>query len=433
MQTTKKNLNIIAQITASGYGAIAGIRLSGNDVRKYCQDFFNIKILKARYAYYIKSSIDDLILIYYKAPNSYTGEDVIELFCHGNQNIVELLINSFLRSYDIRTANPGEFTKRAFLNSKMDLVQAESVIDLINSSSELLIKNQKSILEGSLSSKYLAIKSDLLNLVIEAEMELEFEEDSVFNFKKAKEIINKIYYDVEGLVNIYSKYKDKINEILICIVGIPNVGKSSLFNALIKENRAIVHEKAGTTRDYIEAKFKLGTYNINLVDTAGLRDKDIGSVEQIGIENTNKLISKAIFLIEVFDNDSFTPIRKDSIYIRNKLDLKKDKDFIKELIYVSAKEEENINFIYNKIKEKLDLEFKSFDETKQFISLRQYELLKVMLSILKNISIELEKELEIDIVSVELASSIDIINDILGIEARDEILDSLFSKFCVGK
>lgn len=424
--------NIIAEITPKGIGGVSGLRLSGKDVNFFCEKLFNIKITKIRYSYFFKTKYDDLILIYYKAPNSYTGEDSVEIFCHANPQIVSNIINAFIKNFDIRISGPGEFTKRAYLNSKMDLVQAESVIDIITQSSKKAISSKMHVLRGSLSTIFENIKKDLITFCVDGEMEIEFEEDSMFDYSAALIFINKVVNELNDLIIVYDRFEELAKSINVCIIGKPNVGKSTLFNLLIKENRALIDSVPGTTRDYIESKLSLGDYNISLIDTAGLRDNPSSSVEEMGINTTKHLIENALFLIEVTDEDEFVPLNENSIIIRNKSDLLND-SINPKFVYTSAISGTGISQVYDKIIERLDMYYSKFDEDKLLVTLRQKKLIFELIKVFNEIKVELEKEVGIDVISVFFSRAINVLDEILGVEINTEILDNLFSKFCIGK
>lgn len=435
---TNRDLNIfediIAEMTPKGLGAVSGLRLSGKNVKTYAESVFLVKIKKPRFSYFIKNSLDDVLLNYYKGPNSYTGEDVVEIFCHGNPSIVSNILNKFILDFNIRVALPGEFTKRAYLNSKLDLPQAEAVMDLINSNSKILLENKKDILNGGLSKLFNEIKEEILNLSSESEVELEFDEDYFFDKEKAKNILLKVLEKTENLINSYYRFEELSKELLVCIVGEPNVGKSSLFNSMLHEERALVDSAPGTTRDYIEAKLILDSYTISLIDTAGLRENPSSNVEGFGIENTKKLISKATTILEVTDRDDYKPIFKNSIVVRNKLDLlgsgfKTNPN----MLYISVKNRTGIKELFNKIIEKLNKDFQNFSNDTYLITLRQKSVLIEFKKLLSDFILELEKSNFSELYSHYFSSLLILLDELLGKTIKTEILDTVFSKFCVGK
>jgi tRNA modification GTPase len=281
------------------------VRLSGKDARSITEKIFNTQIKKTRTAYFIRTDIDDVVLIYYQAPASYTGEDVCEIFCHGNPFIVSTIIDKItsLKDHRTRLAEPGEFTKRAYLNDKMDLVQAETVAEIINAKNEKSLKIRNRMLKGDLSYKLNKIKNKLLSISSLMELEIDFEEEraGVFNKQEAVKELEELVNQIESVLSSSSHMEIFTKDIMVAIVGDTNVGKSSLFNNLVGKQRSIVHHIPGTTRDYIESTVNLGNFSVLFVDTAGFRSDPSSQVELEGIKRTSNLSDTALFIIEVFD------------------------------------------------------------------------------------------------------------------------------------
>ena len=432
--------NIIAEISPIGKGAVSAIRLSGKDSRLISETIFNTKIEKPRMAYFLRSEIDDLVLIYYKAPASYTGEDICEIFCHGNPLIVNNIIDSIvsLKEYKVRLAQPGEFTKRAYLNNKMDLIQAESVADIINSSSEISIKLRNKVLKGELSNKINKIKEELLSISGLAELEIDFEEEKagVFDSRKTKTQIKDIIDDVDLMIDSSSQIERATKDITVAIVGDTNVGKSSLFNSLIGKQRSIVHHVPGTTRDYIESVVSMDGFNILFIDTAGFRTDTECQVELEGIKRTIDLGDAAFFVIEVFDADNYVFKYEKSLKVRNKVDIKKPEKQIDEVIYISAKTGEGLKELKENIIRTLVYDLGLDDKrTHEFmLSKRQNLLLKKLKEELCQIIQSIDLGAYVDAVSYLLRQAVLLINDLLGKEQNnDETIEDVFSKFCIGK
>jgi tRNA modification GTPase len=434
-----KSVNIIAEITPIGKAAVSAIRLSGKDVKTLVKKVFNFNIKIPRKSYFLKTEIDDVLIVFYKGPSSYTGEDVCEIFCHGNQIIVSKIIDNFLnqKKYKIRTAEPGEFTKRAFFNDKLDLIQAEAVEKIINENSYFLLQYRKNNLQGDFSKEIKKIKEILLNIAVNAELEIDFQEQDNFLFdgKKSKKKLLIILKKIDFLLNSFKNLEKASKDLKVAIVGPPNVGKSSLFNAFIHEERAIVDKTAGTTRDYLEADMVLKDLNIKLIDTAGIRKKTESDIEEKGIKKTREIINKASICVEVLDSNNSTFKIKNSIKVQNKIDKRKIKDKKTSVLYVSAKEKQGLDKLKNKIYDKLIKKIKIDGNRKDFytITKRQESYLldfkKVILKLVNKID-----DIEVDVVGFLIREAVDVIDEMTGDNYKDDkILDKLFSNFCIGK
>ncbi|MBT8310191.1 MAG: tRNA uridine-5-carboxymethylaminomethyl(34) synthesis GTPase MnmE, partial [Flavobacteriaceae bacterium] len=309
------NDTIIALATPAGSGAIAVIRLSGDSAIKICDANFRSvsgKILAEEDTHTIhlghimdgERVIDEVLVSVFKNPQSYTGEDVIEISCHGSPYIQQEVIQLFLRK-GCRTANPGEFTLRAFLNGKLDLSQAEAVADLIASDSEASHQIAIQQMRGGFSNEIKMLREELMNFASLIELELDFAEEDVefANRKQFQDLITRITEVLKRLIDSFAVGNVIKNGIPIAIVGEPNVGKSTLLNALLNEEKAIVSEIAGTTRDAIEDEISIGGINFRFIDTAGIREtKDV--VESIGIKRTFEKIEQAQVIIYLFDAET---------------------------------------------------------------------------------------------------------------------------------
>lgn len=434
-----KSINIIAEITPIGKAAVSAIRVSGKAAKNLIKNIFNFKIKEPRKSYFLKTDIDDILLVFYKGPFSYTGEDVCEIFCHGNQIIVNKIIDKFLnqKKYKIRIAEPGEFTKRAFFNDKLDLIQAEAVEKIINENSYLLLKYRKNNLQGDFSKEIKNIKESLLNIAVNAELEIDFQEQDNFLFdsKKAKKELLRILKKIDYLLSSFKNLEKVSKEIKVAIVGSPNVGKSSLFNAFIHEERAIVDETAGTTRDYLEADLVLKDINLKLIDTAGIRKRTDSKIEDKGIKKTQEIIDKVTLCIEVLDNNKNSFKIQKAIKVQNKIDKRKIRDKKTNVFYVSTKTKEGLDKLKNSIYERLIKNIKIEDNRKDFYTITKRQ--ETYLLDFKKVITKLLKELEnidVDAVSFLLREAVDIIEEMTGDNLKnDKILDKLFSNFCIGK
>lgn len=436
----KKVSNIVAEITPSGRGAVSGIRISGPDARVIVETLFNIQLNKERFSYYIKHKIDELILCYYKTPASYTGEDVCEFFCHGNPVIVNSVIEELLsiKTYPVRVAKPGEFTKRAYLNGKIDLLQAEAVLDVINSSTQKALELNSKTLNGALSSIAQDIKRSLVEIAILTELEIDFQEEtpSFFNHETVLPIVEEICLKLDRILSSFRSVSKLSGLIRILIIGRANVGKSSLFNSILEYERSIVHHLPGTTRDYIEAELFFGSFQALLTDTAGLRNEYDCDVEQKGAKRVRELLDTATLLIEVSDTDCFSSDPKKSIFVRNKADLDPIEKKVEGVFYTSAKSGDGVlelkKEIENKLGKILNIDDKRGDAF--LLNKRQEQALLELKNIVTMLKRELELKNNIDIISFVNKEAITAMDKFTGaVTATDNILDELFSRFCIGK
>ncbi len=452
---------IVAQSTPVGNGGIGIIRISGNKsfiLSKYILNktpknrYANFCLFKNKYG----KIIDQGISIYYKSPNSFTGEDILEIQCHGGQKIIEIIIKNILnlKISNIRLALPGEFTKRAFLNNKIDLLQAESINNLIKANSEHQINILTNILKGSYSKKINNILNIINNILIILEKEINFSEHNIKNKYKLK-IKNKIKYINNNINILYKKFN--INYIYkqgikIIIVGPPNVGKSSLMNKITNYKNSIVTNIPGTTRDIIKDFVNINNIKIEILDTAGIHEtKNI--IEKIGIKKIFHELktSRIIIYIENAENNSFKNIIKNFnnlfktkkyhtiILIRNKIDLTNEKEKIYKiknyfLINLSIKKSIGINLLFKLIKKKIkclnniEYDFHIQEKNIQLIKKTKYSIKKIK----KYFS---NKYLSLDIIKYEFYSIIKYLSKILGKKkfTSDKIINDVFNNFCIGK
>ncbi len=447
----KNRDTIVAISTPIGYGAIGILRLSGENALNIATSHFKTKgDIKQRYAHYGTfldeegKVLDEGILIYYKSPNSYTGEDMVEINLHGNPLILKRALEVIIKS-GARLAEPGEFTKRAFLNGKLDLTQAEAVNEIISAKSELALKNAISQLRGELSSIIKPLREELLNLLALVEADIDFSEEDipVIEREEIYKVIDKVVDKIEELLSTYKKGNILREGIRLAIVGKPNVGKSSLFNALVGKDRSIVTDIPGTTRDYVEEILTIGGIPVTLVDTAGIRETE-DEIEKKGVERSWARVSEADIILFVFDlsqgiTDEDISIYKsvkdkDVIIVGNKLDLSVKRPLEnfdgKSIIMVSALTKEGILELEKVILSRVgavDL------GQKICISLRHAELLKESLISLKDFKRNLEEGIGMEIAVVELKNAINKLSEITGEITTEDILANIFSKFCIGK
>jgi len=455
---------IVAISTPSGTGGIAVIRLSGKKSLAILKSIFqrihnkNINEIKTHIMYrgYIKdnkySRIDDVLAVYMKAPNSYTGENIVEIHSHGGYIVPKLVLEKCIQG-GARTANPGEFTLRAFLNGKMDLAQAESVADIIDSQTKKALKQSQLQLEGILSREINTHKETMLELLAEIEANVDFPEEEIdpivkeTMLRKSGNIINKI----KNLVSTFSEGQIIKNGISACIIGRPNVGKSSLLNCLLKKDRAIVSDLPGTTRDFIEETIDINGLPLRLIDTAGIRIT-ADSIEYSGINITKQKIDQAELIIAVLDSgselaeDDFEVLsfldKSSYVIVLNKSDLpavisKSDlPGHIKKnsTINISAKNDTNIDKLKDKIY-KTALGNKNHTDTSDIVisELRHKDSLEQALDSMSRFKRALETNESPEYLSVDLRYALDKMGEITGEITTEDVLGRIFSKFCIGK
>jgi tRNA modification GTPase len=458
------NDTICAISTPPGLGAISVIRLSGPNAVEISKKIFHPKdkdvdiSLVASHTVHFgnigdsKGLLDDVLLTIFREPHSYTGEDVIEISCHGSPYIQQKLIELLLEQ-GLRLANPGEFTLRAFLNGKFDLSQAEAVADLIasqsKSSHDLAIKQMR----GGFSKKIKILRSKLVDFTSLIELELDFSEENV-EFASRPEL-TKLLIELEDeialLIKSFSTGNVIKNGIPVTIIGKPNVGKSTLLNTILNEEKAIVSEIPGTTRDAIEDTIVIGEYQFRFIDTAGLRTS-VDRIESMGIERTWEKIHQASVILYVFDAtvDSFEDLMlalsefkeisdnsKKLILIGNKADKLKRlpsgfKDFVElETIFVSAKRKENIHLIAESLLKSVKAE--NLSGSPVVSNTRHFEALQNALTSIQAVHDGLHSGLSPDLLTVDIRKALHHLGEITGDITSEEILGNIFSRFCIGK
>lgn len=437
---------IIALATPPMKGALAVIRISGDNVLEIVQKCFKGKIKgshQVSYGYIVDpithEKIDEVLLTYFKGPRSYTGEDSIEISCHGSMLIVDQIISLFL-SQGIRMAERGEFTSRAYFNGRIDLVQAEAVNEMINSETKEAKQLALYSLTGETSSLLTPIKNSLADILSLIEVNIdypEYEDIEVVTEEKIENDVGGILSTLNEIIKEGESAKIIKDGIKVALVGRPNVGKSSLLNALVNEEKAIVTSIPGTTRDIVEGKINLNGLVISLLDTAGIREAD-NEVEKIGIDRSRKSIEDADLVILVLEADKITDediilmkmIKdKKSITIYNKKDLvdKLDED----KIYISAKDKD-ISRLLNEIKKMFSLD-KINELSPSLCSAREIGLLKKAQQDLIQALEENKMGLSLDLVSIGIKAAYDDIKNILGEEISVDLSSEIFARFCVGK
>lgn len=452
---------IAAISTSPGIGGIGIVRMSGEECFEILNKIFkpktnsDIKAYTMKYGNIINPKtneiIDEVLVSYFISPKSYTTENMCEINSHGSQVVMKKILELCLEN-GANLAEPGEFTKKAFLNGRIDLSQAEAVIDLINSKTEKEAESSIKQLEGFLSKEILKIKKDILDLLTEIEVSIDYPEyddiEEVTN-NKAIEKLNNIKNALENLENSYKNGKIIREGIKTAIIGTPNAGKSSLLNAILKEDRAIVTEYEGTTRDTIEEYISVYGIPLKIIDTAGIRNaKD--EVEKIGIEKSREIANSSDLIIAIFDSSKKLSSEdleilelvkdKNTIIVINKIDLgkieielDKIKNINKPIIKISAKNKEGIENLYEQIKDLFSLNDINIGDENIITNVRHLELIKRARQSALNAIDTINNQLPIDIISINIKDIIEALNTITGENATEDLINDIFSKFCLGK
>jgi tRNA modification GTPase len=444
---------IAAIATAPGPAAISLIRISGKESLKIAKRFFSGKIeaYKSHTVHFGKildldgKIVDSVLLTLMIAPHSYTGEDSIEVSCHGGMLITKKVYETIIKA-GARPANPGEFTLRAFLNKKIDLVQAEAVQALISASNELALKAAERQLEGALSNTILSLQKELIDIAAIIEAWVDFPEEDL-EFLSQEELIKrlkKIKERLEKLAQTFYEGKILFEGTTLAIIGTPNVGKSSLMNALCQKERSIVTPIPGTTRDTVEEKVIIGELHCHLIDTAGIR-KSSEPVEEEGIKRSKKAFSEADLILLILDasrklqtddlNILQETIPEKTIVIWNKIDLVSSPPKLNfpHLLHISVKEELGLDELKQKI---TNLIWKGNSPSKEEAVLTKVRHKNAIEEALKSCldSIEgMEKNLSAELIASDVRHCLNSLSSIIGHEVTEDILSSIFSRFCIGK
>ncbi len=428
-----------------GRSATATIRISGKKTKTVLHKLTSgkIKLLKHKYSHVLgiynknNSLIDNVVVTFFEGPNSYTGYDLVEIHTHGNPVIINRVYNALL-DFGLRVADPGEFTRTAYLNNKIDLIQAESVLSLINSNTKEGVNLSLNNISGTLSAKTTQMRADIINSLGFVEYELDISETNTQKetITKTHKSIQKLLFETEELISTAKYARLKTIGARVVIYGKPNVGKSTLFNSLLKYERSIVTNIAGTTRDTIEEITTVGNHSVVFIDTAGIRTTD-NPIEKLGVVRTQEKINEADLSINIITKQPKTSIKKtkNSLTVLNKIDVLKKTQLSKlktnkNIICVSAKNKTGLPKLLKNINQKLDLRTQNKSEN-QVTSIRQEQSLKQIQRELKEALENKEKNLEI--IAHHLGQAIKEFDNLLGKTSPDDILESVFSNFCVGK
>ena len=459
---------IIALATPSGSGAIAIIRLSGPNAITIASNHFESisgKILGKQKSHtihlgYIKDSsavLDQVLISIFKNPHSYTGEDIIEISCHGSPYIQQQIIQLFLRN-GCRTADAGEFTLRAFLNGKMDLSQAEAVADLISSDNAASHQIAVQQMRGGFSNEIKNLRAELLNFASLIELELDFSEEDVefADRTQFKELLTRIQKVLKSLIDSFAVGNVIKNGIPVAIVGEPNVGKSTLLNAFLNEERALVSDIAGTTRDTIEDEIAIGGIGFRFIDTAGIRETE-DVIEGMGIKRTFEKIEQAQVILLLVDGSKliaddqklknividYEKIKnqnpqKPLVLLINKADTLSEVDkenighYLNNINYLSAKTGEGVEELKNSLLEFVNTGALRNNET-IVTNTRHYNSLLKALEEIEKVQIGMKEDLSSDLMAIDVREALYHLGEITGQVTNDELLGNIFANFCIGK
>lgn len=449
------NDTICAISTALGVGAISIIRVSGDDAIDIVNKIFDKDLTKKEshtinygHIVYKGEIIDEVMVSIMKSPKTFTKEDIVEINSHGGVAVTNKVLEILLLE-GVRLAEPGEFTKRAFLNGRIDLVEAESIMDLIESKTETSRKLAISGMEGKVSKLVKDIIDNLVKVNANIEVNIdypEYEDIEIVTKEKIEEMSKYINKELTKLLNESENgklIKDGINTL---ILGRPNVGKSSILNKLIEEDKAIVTSVAGTTRDIVEGQIRVNGILLNIIDTAGVREtEDI--VEKIGVEKSLSLVNDADLIILVFSNNEkltdedkklleYTKEKKRIIVI-NKIDLENNLDISnlknERIVKISALKDSGIENLKNEINDMFNLEEINLRDFTYLSNSRQISLVKKAVEISKNLEDALNNDVPIDLLEIDIKEICEILGEIIGESYDDKLIDTLFSNFCLGK
>lgn len=466
MENTAKQYQeetISAVCTALGEGAIGIIRISGENALAAGEAIFKVASGRKLADYPVNtlvyghvydtdgSMVDEVMAVYMRGPHSYTAEDVVEIQCHGGVRSLQKIL-SLSYAAGARPAEPGEFTKRAFLNGRIDLVQAEAVMDIIKSRSDAALKVAVRQQEGQLSSEVRGLRKELLDVIVNLEAVIDYPEDDIeeMTFASVLDSVNKTAEGVNKLLANAHTGKILREGLRVAIIGKPNVGKSSFLNCLLKEDRAIVSEYAGTTRDVIEEQFLLGGIPIVLADTAGIRETE-DYVERIGVEKSRRILNEAELAIVVLDGSA--PLTEEDFEI---LELVKGRSYViiinksdlgsaniknslngefknAPVIELSAKTGEGLDVFTGWLQKFVYGNDKHLGDGIYVQNARHENLLKNSLASMQDALNAAEAQMPYDCIMIDLRNAAGFLGEITGDTVRDEIINEIFSKFCIGK
>lgn len=455
---------IAAISTAPAIGGIGIVRMSGKNCFEVLEKIFkpknpetieNITGYRIKYGTIVNPEtnrvVDEVLVSYFKCPKSYTAENMCEINSHGGIVVLREILELCLKN-GAELAKPGEFTERAFLNGRIDLTQAEAIIDIINAKSTREAQESANQLEGYLSRKINEIREKIMDIMVNIEANIDYPEYDVeeVSNKDAENKLKEIENELIKLSKTFENGKILKEGVKIAIIGSPNAGKSSLLNSMLKEERAIVTDIAGTTRDIIEEQISIEGIPFKVIDTAGIRDaKD--KIEQIGIEKSKKAANEADVILAVFDssvplNDEDREIlnllkHKKSIIVLNKTDLKQIvnneckeiQDVNTEVINISLKNNEGLERIYESLVKMFNLNQINLDNELTITNIRHQELINKAIESTRMALNDLNNSMPIDIISINIKEILEHLGEITGDNVSEDIIKSIFAKFCLGK
>jgi tRNA modification GTPase len=449
---------IVAIATPQGIGAIGVIRLSGYNAITIINELFPSKNLAQQLSHTLhvgllkenSKVIDEVVISLFKNPKSYTGEDVVEISCHGSPFVQQQVVQACIRK-GARLAKPGEFTQRAFLNGKLDLTQAEAVADLIASNTAASQQTALHNIRGGFSSVLKKLREELIQFSALIELELDFSQEDVefADRKKFYALIESAGLITTDLLQSFQLGNVIKNGVSVAIVGKPNAGKSTLLNTLLNENRAIVSDIAGTTRDTIEEVINIDGILFRLIDTAGIREGSNDVIELIGIEKSREKIQQSDEVIYIFDVNTETAgelqaaialiheKNKNYLLVGNKTDLLGDTAAAEkfagiDVLFVSAKEKQHINLLQQKLVDKI-IKGNLNTENTIVTNARHYEALQQVQQSLQEIKTGLDNNIPGDLLALDIRRCLHYISEITGDITNETVLDLIFSQFCIGK
>ena len=446
------NDTIVAISTALGVGAISIVRLSGEDsiniVNKiFDKDLTKVKSHTINYGHitYNNEIIDEVLVSVMKSPKTFTSEDVVEINCHGGIATTNKVLELVLLN-GARMSEPGEFTKRAFLNGRIDLIEAENVMNLINSKTETSRRLAINGLSGKVSKMISDLRNKMIDIITNIEVNIdypEYEDILVVTNNMIKNNVSELKKELEKILKEAENGKLIKEGIKTLIVGRPNVGKSSLLNKLLDEDKAIVTDIEGTTRDIVEGNVTIDGILLNIIDTAGIRETD-NIVEKMGVEKSLNLIDSADLVIVVLNNnekltnqDKYilekTKDKNRIIYV-NKKDLESNIDiYSDDIIYGSTIHEDGLDALKNKIRELFNMDMIEKSDLNYLSSTEQIATIKETLKIIEDIEKSIDMNVEVDMIEIDIKKIWELLGILIGENYDDELIDNLFSKFCLGK
>ena len=448
---------IVALATAPGIGAISVIRLSGKEAITICNEVFkgkDLSLVETHTAHFgtIRDGnkiIDEVLVTVFIGPKSFTKENIVEVSCHGSPYITKEIIRVFL-NHGARLAKPGEFTKRAFLNGQFDLAQAEAVADLIAADSEMSHKAALSQMRGGFSKEIKALRTELIHFASLIELELDFSEEDVefANRDDLRALIEKLKVTIQKLLASFDLGNVIKNGVPTVIAGKPNAGKSTLLNALLNEDRAMVSDIAGTTRDVIEDEISIEGISFRFIDTAGLRETD-DRLEAMGIERTHQKMKEASLIIYLFDvlevqsteykvqSTALQQLGIPIIFVANKIDNISAEDLahlqtINTFIAISAAQKIGIETLKDELLKIVNLD--SFKTGNTIVTnIRHYDALLQTRNALQAVLTGMDNQVTGDFLAMDIRQSLHYLGEIVGEITHEDLLDNIFSKFCIGK